>query len=76
MTELQELMFQCFVDGYSDPQARPSAANLFDALDDFQRRLKRCSRKFNHWFFEDLAACPWCHHRKRFTFDPFPGEKH
>ena len=62
---LRTLFTRAFVDGHSDPDARPDAREWADALG--AAALKTCPANPNHAF--SGRACPWC----RMTPDPFPA---
>lgn len=75
---LQELFVQCFVDGNSQPQLRPSASTWHRALKDSLQHLTVCAANSQHYYFDHCATCPWCEQVQRLNairpgdWDPFP----
>ncbi|MES1982262.1 MAG: hypothetical protein V4443_07285 [Pseudomonadota bacterium] len=45
--------------------ARPSAREWVDALDDLREKLRSCEQESTHKYFGDLSACPWCLQEQR-----------
>lgn len=59
--ELQNLFVRCFVDGATDPKARPSAEEYYSALLDYRSQLKKCSCGHEHYLREGYhKPCEWC----------------
>lgn len=57
--ELQNLFIRCFVDGATNPEARPSAAEYYSALSHYQSQLKK--RSCGHYLREGYhKPCEWC----------------
>lgn len=57
---IQSMMLRCFVNGYLQPSARPTALEWADALEAAERDLVACSRSQDHFYSGHLSACPWC----------------
>jgi len=58
--ELQAAFERCFVDGHSDPSARPTAQVWRDALLAAKNALTTCSADPAHLYSDHLGACPEC----------------
>lgn len=76
---LQELFVQCFVDGNSQPQLRPTASTWHRALKDSLQHLTACPANSQHYYFDHCQTCPWCEQVQRLNairpdnWDPFPA---
>ena len=71
---LQALFRRCFVDGQTDPPARPTAAEWRDALALAEGELRACEANPQHRFARHVPFCPWCHRRRLLQGrDPFPA---
>ena len=71
--EVREMFVRAFVAGYSDPTARPAAAEWRDALEAAEGRLVECGANPLHRFAPHLGACPWCERARLLGGrDPFP----
>jgi hypothetical protein len=71
---LRSLFARCFVDGHSDPAARPSPREWTAALTSLSGHLRTCSRNSRHVHPNHLAKCPWCDRTILLSgFDPFPS---
>jgi hypothetical protein len=71
---LQALFVRAFVDGQTDPAARPSPAEWRDALNDAEAALAVCAANPLHRHGAHLDACPWCERTALLGGrDPFPA---
>ena len=61
-TPVQNLFIRAFVDGYTDPSARPSAREWFAELGRLQQSLVSGTHCHNrkHQYPSSAAFCPWC----------------
>jgi DNA-binding helix-hairpin-helix protein with protein kinase domain len=57
---MKELFKRAFVDGHTNPFARPSPEEWYMALDKLQGSLKTCSTVSFHEYESSLMTCPWC----------------
>ena len=57
---LQDLFKRAFVDGRTQPDKRPNAAEWFYALSSLSKQLKSCSQNSNHVYYSQNPCCPWC----------------
>jgi len=60
---LSPLVAQLFERAFSKSGAngaRPTAKEWILALEDFEKRLKRCQVYVSHYYFNELSRCPWC----------------
>ena len=58
--EIQDLFRKAFIDGYSNPSARPTAAAWHAALSKLTLELTNCMKVAYHKYFNQLRQCPWC----------------
>jgi hypothetical protein len=71
---LRALFVRAFVDGHTDPAARPAAAEWRDMLDAARERLVECGHNPLHRHGSHLDACPWCERTALLGGrDPFPA---
>ncbi len=70
--DVQHLVRRCFGDGFSDPAARPSAAEWDWALRDAEATLLVCDVNPRHEFAAHVPACPWCLRQRAGLPDAFP----
>ena len=70
--EIRALFRECFDDGHTDPQTRPSPREWVDALDEAMRALRQCARNPNHWHFDNQPNCTWCIREMAVGIDAFP----
>lgn len=77
--KLQRLFKLCFVDGYQDPQMRPTAETWRRALLESEADLAQCTASSQHYYFKHLNSCQWCEQKRRVeavkkkgNWDPFP----
>lgn len=68
---LVELFRRAFVDGHTNPKARPTAAEWKHALERYQRELTVCGRNSAHAYWNQSGTCPYCEaderHRSRWN---------
>ena len=57
---IQELFIKAFVDGFTDPNQRPSAVEWHTALVNMQVNLKTCHNNKFHQYPSHNRSCPWC----------------
>jgi serine/threonine protein kinase/tetratricopeptide (TPR) repeat protein len=73
--ELRNLFRNCFEDGHTRPDLRPSAENWQRAFADAEQKLITCKTNTQHQYGEHLVNCPWCERRSYFGgIDPFPSQ--
>lgn len=53
---------RAFVEGHTDPSARPSASEWIDILKNCLNDLELCSANVGHFYYPALGSCPWCKH--------------
>jgi DNA-binding helix-hairpin-helix protein with protein kinase domain len=70
--DVQHLVLRCFGDGFTDPTARPSAAEWEWALREAEATLLVCEVNPRHEFAAHLSACPWCLRQHTGLPDAFP----
>lgn len=66
-TDLQRLFLRAFKTGHSDPKARPTPIEWFNALGALEKHLKQCGNHNNHYYPDNLSHCPWCEIDMRFA---------
>jgi DNA-binding helix-hairpin-helix protein with protein kinase domain len=57
---MRELFTQAFLKGSELPDARPSAIEWKDCLEDFLKNLTVCERHKGHVYWKGASSCPWC----------------
>jgi cellulose biosynthesis protein BcsQ len=70
---LQQLMRDCFVNGYQSPEQRPSAEHWLAALQSIEQTLITCVVNDRHRYSNHLEYCPWCQRVATGIADPFPS---
>ncbi|MDR3560793.1 MAG: hypothetical protein P4N59_05040 [Negativicutes bacterium] len=71
---LQTLFLRAFVDGHTQPQARPDAGTWRAAIALAESELQGCHNNSHHWFWG--SQCVWCERQSLLRGrDPFPGPK-
>lgn len=65
--DLQRLFLRAFKSGHSDPKARPTPIEWFNALGALEKHLKQCDNHNNHYYPDNLSHCPWCEIDMRFA---------
>ena len=73
-SDLRALFLRCFVDGHSDPRARPTAKEWQQALSKAAQELQCCKVNEQHYYGAHMGACPWCERVSRQFKDPFPSK--
>lgn len=72
--QLRQLFIRCFIEGFRNPQARPSAHVWQEALRESEAALRACTANSQHLFGQHLAECPWCKRTRQLGGrDPFPS---
>ena len=64
--EIARLFNKAFINGRITPQERPTAAEWKNALENYEKELKKCSEHPNHFYKKTLRDCPWCAADKRY----------
>lgn len=57
---LRRMFERAFVDGHSNPSARPSATEWKQTLTKYQNEITRCHVESRHYYWNQLKACPYC----------------
>lgn len=65
--DLQRLFLRAFKSGHSNPKARPTPIEWFNALGALEKHLKQCGNHNNHYYPDNLSHCPWCEIDMRFA---------
>lgn len=75
--EIAGLFFDAFISGRKDPSRRPSAAEWYKALNDYESSLTTCSKNPAHMYLKTLKRCPWCEADQRYKakMAPSPAQK-
>jgi DNA-binding helix-hairpin-helix protein with protein kinase domain len=60
-----ELFERALTEQGTQADARPSAREWVDALDDLREKLRSCQQESTHKYFGDLTHCPWCAQEQR-----------
>lgn len=58
--ELRKLFERCFIDGATNPSARPKATEYFKALDSFRKQLKKCNNAKHYIYNKYNKPCEYC----------------
>ena len=74
---IRALFQRCFVDGHSDPSARPWAREWAEVLDVALNSMVQCSDNRSHWYFNlatggSVSECTWCARIRTVGVDSFP----
>lgn len=69
--QLQDLFRQCFVDGHSNPLARPGLESWRKALSNVENSLAVCHINRQHVYSNHLSKCPWCERKARWNIESF-----
>jgi len=72
--ELQQLFIRCFVDGHSNPSARPRPAEWRQALDKAENSLTACQNDSKHYYSNHLKKCPWCERVQKLAQGQIPSQ--
>ncbi len=65
--EIKRLFELAFIQGHTNPSARPSAETWYYALDKLEKNLTKCSKITHHEYSNGLKNCPWCEVDSRFS---------
>jgi WD40 repeat protein len=72
--QLRQFFVRCFIEGYRNPAARPSAQMWQEALKEAEDTLRTCAANPQHRYGHHLQACPWCKRAQQLgARDPFPS---
>ena len=76
--EIQTLFLRCFVDGHTNPKARPTAEVWYQTLAKAEKSLIKCEQQPHHRYFSHYGKCPWCQQDAAFkaaglVFESFPA---
>jgi serine/threonine protein kinase len=64
--EISDLFTRAFIIGKANPQQRPSAAEWYNALVGYEKKLVTCINNSMHHYDEKNEICPLCEADKRF----------
>ncbi|MCD7908384.1 MAG: hypothetical protein LUH04_12020 [Clostridium sp.] len=70
---IRDLFRRAFVDGHSNPGARPTAGQWKQALLRFSGELKSCAANPAHDYWRQEAKCPYCEADKRHAAKALPA---
>ncbi|MEI2578641.1 helix-hairpin-helix domain-containing protein [Scytonema sp. PRP1] len=71
---LQLYFRQCFDNGHSNPNSRPSAAAWVKALSSAKENLRNCSFEQEHYYSQNYGKCYWCERKQLLNnYDIFPS---
>lgn len=65
--ELRKLFERCFIDGATNPSARPDATEYFKALDSFRKQLKKCNNDKHFIYNKYKKPCEYCRIQKLYS---------
>jgi DNA-binding helix-hairpin-helix protein with protein kinase domain len=65
--EIQNLFKRAFVEGHSNPKARPSPVEWHKALRNLRNELNTCNSFSYHQYYKFLPRCPWCEINNNFS---------
>lgn len=57
---LYDLFRKAFVDGHTNPTARPKASEWKSALIRYSSELRVCQSNHNHYYWKENESCPYC----------------
>ena len=63
---IRALFFRAFVDGHSNPTARPTIQEWKNALNRYQANIIQCKDNRTHYYWRETVACPYCAAELRF----------
>jgi DNA-binding helix-hairpin-helix protein with protein kinase domain len=75
-SNIQRLFHRCFVDGYKNPSARPSAAEWVKTLEAARKTLQTCRVQASHKYANTYGKCYWCERKNKFGIDMFLTTQH
>lgn len=64
---IRDLFRRAFVDGHSNPKARPTPAEWKKALERYKIETTSCSNNPMHYFWMGNGSCPYCEADKRYA---------
>jgi len=59
------LFESAFTENGARPAGRPGAGDWWDALEELEQRMRKCSADSVHSYYSGLSACPWCRLEER-----------
>ncbi|MHB8163088.1 MAG: protein kinase domain-containing protein [Methanoregula sp.] len=59
-SQVAGLFEQAFAENGARPDGRPAAGDWWDAFEDLEKRMRRCTADSVHSYYSGLSACPWC----------------
>ena len=62
---IRDLFKRAFVDGHSNPKARPTPSEWKKALMRFRNELTHCKHNHTHYYWNANGSCPYCEADKR-----------
>lgn len=62
---IRDMFKRAFVDGHSNPKARPTPSEWKAALIRFRNELTQCKHNHAHYFWRANVSCPYCEADKR-----------
>ena len=71
--EIKKLFLQCFNQGHTQPQLRPTAQDWHNALQVAVNELTVCSKVDSHHYSRHYGKCYWCERAATLSVDVFPG---
>lgn len=57
---IRKLFERAFVDGHTNPSARPSAGEWKKALEQYKNEITFCGQNPLHYYWNRLSDCPYC----------------
>lgn len=57
---LRQMFKRAFVDGHTNPSARPTATEWKQILIRYQNEITKCQMEPRHFYWNQLNACPYC----------------
>ena len=59
-SEVAGLFEKAFSENGAKPSGRPGAGEWWGHLEQFEKRMRRCSADSVHSYYSGLSQCPWC----------------
>lgn len=76
---MRDMFRRAFVDGHSNPKARPTAAEWKSALTRFRGDITQCRHDPAHYYWNANGSCPYCEadarHAKKMSTSIVPSAK-
>ncbi|MCL2622001.1 MAG: hypothetical protein FWD32_03120 [Firmicutes bacterium] len=64
--EIQNMFYDAFIEGHTNPSKRPTAEQWFYALKKISKDVSKCGKVNYHDYSGTLKFCPWCEADMRF----------